>query len=478
MKKKRYFSVLAVVLAGACLFVGCAGGSKGNQTLPEYSKKDVVYRAAWWCPKPTQENYKLYQECNLNALLLANHNYMAEHEDFWERDDRLDIVKDEAYYIGRPEGYEGENATDKALALAKDMGLYVFVADGNGYFNWIGEDVNVYDDFTFDYDEYKDQIVGLFAGDEPSEPGIADVAARVEDAREKFPNIPYFSNLFPYYADLETQIQCGSYQQYIDTYCEEMFAKQETERLISVDYYPFQGNNYIYWLHNYRIVQDAALKYGADIHYFIQACIGDQANFEPITENDIRLQVNVALAYGAKQYSYYVYDVPLGGSYQSGLVDEDGKPVDMYQYAKVVNTEVASLENAFAHYNAVKTMLVTDDDMDYSIGAFSVIGKKDMEEELASSNILHAVTTDNRGLVTLLQDEEGNEAFYLVNYYDKGDTEIEEDCTFTLQLDGMKQVALYGSRDCHAGESQALDNSTYTCTLAPGDGILVVPYKK
>lgn len=478
MRRKRFFSALAVLLAGATLFVGCTGGSKTNQTLPEYSEEDVVYRAAWWCPKPTKENYQTYQDCNLNTLLLVNHNYMVEHENFWGRDDKLEIVKDEAYYIGHPAGYERKNVTDKALALAKDMGLYVFVADGNGYFSWIGEDVNIYEDFTFDYDEYKDQIVGVFAGDEPSEPGIADVAARVEAARDKFPNLPYFSNLFPYYADLETQLQCGSYQQYINTYCEKMFAKQESERLISVDFYPFQGNNSIYWLQNYRIVQDAALEYGADVHYFIQSCIGDQENFEPITENDLRLQVNVALAYGAKQYSYYVYDVPLGGSYQSGLVDTEGKPVEMYQFAKVVNAEVASMEHAFAHYDTAKTILVTDDDMDYSTGAFSVIGKRDAEETLALSEILREVTTDNRGLVSLLRDEEGNEAFYLVNYYDKGDIEIEEDCTFTLKFDGMRQVALYGSNECLTGENETLEKNTYTCTLTPGEGILVVPYRK
>lgn len=474
IRKRGLLCVTGILLAA--LMGGCQGEKTANQSLPEYNKKDVVYRAAWWCPEPTEENYETYKECNLNTVLLANHNFLVYTENFWDRDDKEDIVKEHAYYVGTPKGFEKETATDKALALAKKNGLYVFLEDGNGYFDWIGTKVNVFRDFTIDYSDYKDQIVGVFAGDEPSAEGIAAYAERVDDARSAFPDLPYFCNLLPMYADLNTQIKADSYEEYIDTYCREVLEKQGDDRVISVDFYPFQGSQYLMWLRNYDLLAKKAAEYDAELHLFIQSCIGANANFEPLTEEDIRLQVNVALAYGATSYSYYVYDVPLGGDYESGLVDEDGKPVAMYGYAKNVNAEVASLENALTHYDVVTTVPVSDDTDDYSIGAFSALGTQGYADDLKQSEILEDVQTDNRGLVTILKDEDGNEAYYLVNYYDKGDEELEQNCTFRLKMQGMKQVSLYGSKKCLEGKQEKIKKGTYECTLAPGEGILIVPY--
>lgn len=475
MRGKR---ICACLLGVVLTMTGC-GGPSVNQSLPEYDKKGAIYRAAWWCPKPTEENYDLYKACNLNTIMLANHNYMAEIENFWEQENLEQLVAEHSYYIGRPDWFQGETMTDKSLALAKDKGLYVFLSDGSAYFNWVGKEVNVFQDFTIDYSEYEDQIVGVFAGDEPSEPAIADYGEKVEEVQKVFPNLPYFCNLFPMYADINTQIQSRGYDTYVETYCKQVLEGQEGPRIISVDYYPFQGGQFDLWLRNYSIVQGKAKAYNAGVHYFIQSCVGAGANFDPLTEADIRLQVNVALAYGAKQYSYYVYDVPLGGDlYESGLVDREGKPVKMYEYAQKANAETASLEQAFAHYDTVLTAPVSDDEEDYSVGAFSTIDRMGCANLLEEAQVLTDVTATNRGLVALMKDKDGNEAYYLVNFYDKGDVEIEEDCTFTLQFDGMKQVALYGSKDCLTGKSEKIKENTFQCALAPGEGMLVVPYRK
>lgn len=479
MNKKRTCAwLLSTVLAVTGLTTGC-GGPSVNKTMPDYDKSGAIYRAAWWCPKPTEENYDLYKDCNLNTVMLVNHNYMAEIENFWGQENQEQLVAENSYYIGRPSWYQGETMTEKSLALAKDKGLYVFLADGGAYFNWIGKDVDVFRDFEIDYSDYEEQIVGVFAGDEPSEPGIAEYGEKVEAVQKTFPNLPYFCNLFPMYADINTQIQSTGYDTYVETYCKQVLERQRGPRIISVDYYPFQGSQFDLWLRNYSIVQEKAKAYDAGIHFFIQSCVGQGANFDPLTEEDIRLQVNVALAYGAKQYSYYVYDVPLGGDlYESGLVDREGKPVKMYEFAQKANAETASLEQAYAHYDTVLTAPVTEDESDYSVGSFSTIDRYGCSALLEEAQVLTDVTATNRGLVTLMKDKDGNEAYYLVNFYDKGDVELEEDCTFTLQFDGMKQVALYGSKDCLTGKNEKVKENTFKCTLAPGEGILVVPYRK
>ena len=80
--------------------------------------------------------------------------------------------------------------------------------------------------------------------------------------------------------------------------------------------------------------------------------------------------------------------------------------------------------------------------------------------------------------VPILRDADGNEAFYLTNYFDNGDVEMNEDCTITLSLKGMKKAALYGTTECLGGKITELSKGTFEYTLKPGEGVLVVPFKK
>lgn len=475
LKKKISLALIATMLLGT--LSGCAGTTSVNKTLPDFSEDGIIYRSAWWCPDPTVENYEIYKESGLNTVFLMNHNFLKDNENYWDRtqDEQYAIMQEQCYYIGKPADYTGETMTEKALSLAKEHGLYVFLGEGNGYFSWIGKDLDVYEDFSIDYSKYEDVIAGVFSGDEPSEPDIAERAANISNAEKYFPNVPYFCNLFPWYADSKTQLESDSYYTYLDAYCEQFLSKLSGPRLLSLDYYPFQNSNFDKWLYNYRLVAQKALEYDADIHTFIQACLASDGSFDPLTKNDICLQVNTALAYGATAYSYYLY-TPAGGSYISGLIDYDGKPVEMYEHAQAANAQVASLEKAFTHYNYVNTTPVTDDDSDFYSGAFVSLTNNFIYWE--QSEILENVTASNRALITLLRDDAGNEAFYIVNFYDKDDPESEEDCTITLEIPKMKRVAVYGTYDCLEGETSAVTDGCYECTLMPGEGILVIPFRK
>lgn len=479
MKPQRIFALLlsSILLLGT--ISGCQGTANVNRTLPEYSEDDIIYRAAWWCPEPTSENYDTYKESGLNTVMLVNHNFFSNTENYWElsADEQLKIMQEQGYYIGTPKGFEGETMTDKSLALAKEKGLSVILAEGAGYFSWIGQEVNVYQDFTIDYDEYEDIIVGVFSGDEPSAPEIKEQAKNIGAAQKAFPNVPYFPNLFPCYADATKTLKTDSYYKYLEEYGTEFLAKTSGPRMISVDFYPFIGANCEKWLYNYELFTDTALEYDADMNMFIQSCVSGDGSHRLLDEKEIRVQVNTALAYGADSYSYFLY-TPAGEGYPEGLVDKDGKPASMYYYAQKVNAETASLENAYLHYDYVNTIPVTDDENDYSTGAFVYLPIMKNTGTCEESEILEEVTSTNRALVTILRDEDGNEAFYLTNYFDNGDLEMDEDCTITLSLKGMKKAALYGTTECLEGKTTELSKGTFEYTLKPGEGILVVPFKK
>ena len=122
MKIKRLSTVVVTLAIAATMFAGC-GAKRANQTLPTFNDEDVIIRSAWWCPDPTAENYDTYKECGLNTLLLVNHNFR--HGDFGTSDNQVQLTKEGGYYIGTPQGFEGETMTDKALALAKEKGFTV-----------------------------------------------------------------------------------------------------------------------------------------------------------------------------------------------------------------------------------------------------------------------------------------------------------------------------------------------------------------
>lgn len=474
MKIKRLFASMLLTVLTCTLFTGCSS-SKVNRTLPEFNSEDTIIRSAWWCPEPTSENYDIYKECGLNTVMLVNHNFRG--GDFGLSDDQLQLTKEGCYYIGTPDGFEGQTMTDKALAMAKEKGLDVILAEGESYFHWIGEDVDVYEDFTIDYSEYEDIIVGLFSGDEPSAPEIVELAKNIEKAEQTFPGIPYFANLFPYYASATQTLKTSSYSDYLNQYGTEFMAKTSQPRLLSVDVYPFIGANFSKWLLNYEMITEKALEYDADIHMFIQSAISADNSHRMLNEKEIEVQVNTALAYGAKAYSYFLYS-PAGEGYPEGLIDGEGKPAEMYYHAQKANKQVASLENAYMHYDYVDTIPVINENDDYGDGAFMFFASLKLKGNVEESQVLENITTDNHALVALLRDKDGNEAFYVTNFYEYDGEDIDKDCTITLFFDGMKKVALYGSEECLTGEVQKLQGGTFECTLSPGEGMLVIPYRK
>ena len=479
MKPQRIFALLLATILLLGSVTGCQGSIKANQTLPEFSEDDVITRAAWWCPEPTSENYDTYKECGLNTVMLMNHNFFSNTENFWELSPevQLSILEEQCYYIGTPKGFEGKTMTDKSLALAKDKGLKVILAEGGSYFSWTGQNVDVYNDFDINYDEYKDTIVGVFSGDEPSAPEIKEQAKNINNAENTFSDVPYFANLFPCYADATTVLKTSNYYDYLKEYGTEFLGKLNGPRIMSVDFYPFIGTNSEKWFYNYELFTDIAKKYDADMHMFIQSCVSSDGSHRMLNEEEIRLQINTSLAYGADSYSYFLY-TPAGDGYPEGLVDKEGKPAGMYYHAQKANAETASLENAYLHYDYVDTIPVTDDENDYGTGAFMYLSTLAFVGTCEESEILEDITSTNRALVTLLRDKDGNEAFYLTNYFDANDAEIDEDCTITLSLKGMKKAALYGSTECLKGEIAELSKGTFEYTLKPGEGILVVPFKK
>lgn len=469
-----------VILLVAAVMLSClsACGVPVNQTLPVFEDAAVI-RSAWWCPEPTEENYQQYKDAGLNTLTLVNHNFWQQN-DFWNSDAAtlLDRTQREGYYIGTPNGFAEKTQTEKSLELAKKLGLSVILSEGSYLFDSIGQETNVYTDHTLNYGDYTDTIVGVFSGDEPSADKIADRAKHIAAAEQAFPNAPYFCNLYPMYASAAEVLKTNTYDEYLQRYGEEFLSKQNGPKLISVDYYPYQSGTELWWLQNFKKVAEAAKTYDADIHYYVQSCLHENGNYYEQTAADLRLQVQVALCFGASAYSYYLYDTAgtATSGYEQGLVMRDDTPSPFYGYAQEVNAEVAAMEDALLHYDYVSTKVLSGSEMDYQTGAYSILSKK--EPDFSDCVVATGATAGNRALVSLFRDKAGNEAYYVVDFYDHGSLEREEGTSVTLQLPNMKQAAVYGTTAKLSGDIRQVENGVFTMELQPGEGCLIVPFVK
>ncbi len=473
---KRIGVIMAVVSVIGSLSACNSDSVNVNAEVPTFSEDDVIYRSAWWCPQPTEENYKLYQECGLNTIFLMNHNYRSMWESLAGAETKSEeqIVYENAYFVGHSDRYDAETQTDKALKLCKELDLYTYLAQGDMYFEWVESDLQAYDDLTADYSEYQDNIIGLFAGDEPIKPEIMELAKDIVKAENAFPNVPYFANLHPSYADATRILEADSYTDYVETYCKEFLDKLQGPRLLSVDYYPFQHNNMYNWILSYEELTNFAKEYNAKFHTFIQIQEEERQGIKIVNEQDVRLQVHTALAYGATQYSYFLYDTAIGTPF-GGMVDANGQPTGQYAHAKVVNSEVETLEHALLHYQHVWTASADNEEDPhgfYTPQALSWDARK------GDCKVLKEVDTSNYILVALFKDDAGNEAYYVVNFYEEGQDVPGEASEVSLKFAEMNHVTLYGSKNLYEGEKLALDNHKFELELEPGDGVFIIPSKK
>ena len=113
-------------------------------------------------------------------------------------------------------------------------------------------------------------VWGISIGDEPSALDIPHYGKVLDRCKALFPKSFPYLNLYPNYATVaentedETVSQLGTktYDEYIETYC-----KYVPADYISYDYYVYATKNLGGCLENFRVVSEAARKYGKRFMY-------------------------------------------------------------------------------------------------------------------------------------------------------------------------------------------------------------------
>ena len=181
-------------------------------------------------------------------------------------------------------------------------------------------------------------LYSYFVTDEPSSTRFPELASTVSTLRALDPNHVAYINLYPTYAPgwaLGTTDHPIDYPTYLREYISTVHPS-----LLSYDNYQFfTGSDGPEYFRNLALISRTAKQAGIPFMNIVQASRWDSAVRVP-TGNELRYLYHTSLAYGAQGISDFVYNYP---GFTGGMALADGTPTTLYETAKTINPEFATI---------------------------------------------------------------------------------------------------------------------------------------
>ena len=439
------FAVLVCISSFAC------EESEESPILPTYAPQDFVTFGFWSPYELTEESFTLYKQSGLNTMFFGNHSLRP-----WSSDN--------LHYLS-------SNATQLSLELCKKVGLKALPSYGEWYYNSV-EGTSFSKTPFSDYDlygEYKDIIVGMHIADEPSfeildKYGSDELTADYKSVYD----VPYMVNLFPNYAS-SAQIGEQGYKRYVETYANKIVQDFESNSLMSVDFYPFRKEGmHTSWLLCYNDIANVAKQIDSKKSYYIQTAVKNEFQ-DTLGRDEIRMQLDVAMAFGADWFGFYCYETP---KLEEGdrtepmseycMLHPDGTPSPLYYAVQSELARISAFSNVYLAYDWVKTVPVAKEG-ERGSQALRLLGNIDFTD----TAIKKVKTTED--VVVGCFDAEKDEAFMLVNY---GNPNGKKNAMVEMEISKGEYVAVYGLDS--QPQIVKLEKGKLSVTLSAGHGCFVV----
>ncbi|HEX6357430.1 hypothetical protein [Actinophytocola sp.] len=269
----------------------------------------------FWPPHPYATNPQRYQEiADAGMTFLITGNYMFDQ------------------HINR-----------RALALAGQVGLKVLVGAPEPRLSAITHTLSVTDDSSVPLristvdtrrlvqqmlDEYRPfpAFAGFDVFDEPAPPKFPTVGAVTAAIRDLGPTLLPYSNLVPGNG--------SGYQAFVQSFLDTV-----RPPVLSFDRYPILSSGLdINYFDNWAIIRRLGLAAGIPTWVYIQS-VKFSGRVIP-NEAQLRWQINMSLAYGAKGILYFTWwtpEVARGEEFESAIIALDGQRTPLYDAARRVN---------------------------------------------------------------------------------------------------------------------------------------------
>lgn len=259
----------------------------------------------------------------------------------------------------------------KTLDLFAKYGLGVFQENvtpwwwggAQGERNGKMHEINTLDKYEQAAKGFKDHpaIWAIDVGDEPSAMDFPHYGCIVRHTIESYPNQFPYLNLYPNYASAaslsrsqaQSQLGTATYREHLMEYC----------RHVPLDYICFDcyawgwGNTPPVLVENLREVANAAVGSRKDLWVVLQANthIEGKRHNRSMSEDTLRFQANVALAYGARVVTWACW---AKGWWEENAVDTNGVKTATYGRMKTVNAELHRTGERYMKYRNMSTDLV------------------------------------------------------------------------------------------------------------------------
>ena len=303
--------------------------------------------------------------------------------------------------------------------------------------------------------EFADMdIRSFYYDDEPTYEKISTMSKLVTWHNKYNSGAKFHVNLLPSYAG---RFGKGNYsfKQYIQHYADTVLAKVKGRKTLSIDHYPLTTSGLSpTYLSDFLVVAETVKKFNekypnspAEASFCIQAyCEGDRRALE--SKSDVRFQVNMAIAMGARNLEYY--------QYRTGILDMPSA----YQYVKTVNQEVLAWDDVFMSYDWQGARMYGD--------SSDPLYKK-AEDQFISSFKKATVSASKAAVVSEFRKGNGTYAYMAVNATDPSQN---MSTTVTMKLKGASRATVYKNG---AKTTKNLTDGSLKLTLKAGEGAFCIP---
>lgn len=196
--------------------------------------------------------------------------------------------------------------------------------------------------------------------------------------------------------------------------------------------------------------------------------VGQTATSREPTIEELRAQINICLAMGAKGY---ILDNACGREDTNfdALIDKDGKTTNLYETAKAVHDELVGLREQYLSYTFSRVTLLNYEEANKLIGNTYYT----YTDSLVGGIMIEATEEQDRPVVignfygapsVLDSSKRSAHAYYIVN------PDTTRSITVTCTLDGSYLQVIWGSEGCEKVDYA----NTFTLKLEPGEANFVV----
>ena len=522
---KRISCILAMV-CGLSSFAAC-GNEQGsvNKGAPNYQNNDDQFTTFaysgiyhnWWATGLgqnrdktyfnesfyTAENLKKYKDAGLNTLFINYvFNYNGITNTVSSDGDKVAWSMTEILDMAWAQGLKClifESNLHSLSGAFNDAAKYTWTEEKDK-FSLIGSEYKYgtnsfatqedLDEFVYDcLDEVKDHpaFYGVSLIDEPRYTTFHAMGEVYQAIKKAAPNAYVHMNLNPLSPGIETTKYCNdgalSTKAAYEKYLEDFYNIVQPQENICYDDYPIHGNNAqthtikVDHLRNAQIVAEFCKEKGLRFDKVFQTCsfkTGDWVCRTP-SERDMYWQLNIGMAMGIKQFSYWTYFpvVNEGNEYYeptASFVDREGNPNPVYYSMQKIHSEMQGMAKALMHfeYQGLRkySKAVVPGDSGFYGGVTNNTLQYVKNVEQNSGGLL---------LVTELYDKEKNQfGYYVVNTTDTSSLVDLTDIKVTVEFDGgFKKVQTY--RNGEPKNSFLKDGKT-EFYLTSGEGVFLLPY--